>query len=155
MGKISKLTGAIAVVALAVVWIVGEFMLPERNPPGRNSGPILSAEGDSLLRRACFDCHSHETNWPRYTHWPVVSLLLAIDVGHGREELNFSDWDRLSPQDRKDKWKKSVEEIRDGEMPPAVYVWLHPEAKLGPADIQTLVAGAGATGGSAIADDDD
>src|SRR5918999_81790 len=47
-----------------------------------------------LAVRACFDCHSNETQWPWYSNLAPASWLLQRDVKSGREELNFSEWDR-------------------------------------------------------------
>ena len=44
-----------------------------------------------LLRRSCFDCHSHETRWPVYARPAPASWLVARDVRAGRLDLNFSD----------------------------------------------------------------
>jgi hypothetical protein len=156
MDKYVKWAVVAAVAAIMVVWIAGETMLPERNPEPRHSGTITTAEGDEVLRRACFDCHSNETIWPVYTHWPVISLLLAIDVGDGREELNYSDWDSLSAEERLKALKHTLEEIREGEMPPATYVWLHAEARLSPEDLALLESAmpAEATAGDSEQDED-
>ncbi|GJL55497.1 MAG: heme-binding protein [Nitrospirales bacterium] len=92
----------------------------------------------SILKRACYDCHSHETVWPWYSNVAPVSWLLAWDVHEGREELNFSNWDRYSGKKRMKKLKEIIEEMDEGEMPPWFYVPLHPEARLSPQDRNQL-----------------
>ena len=92
----------------------------------------------SILKRACYDCHSHETVWPWYSKIAPVSWLLAWDVHEGREELNFSNWGQYSEKKQSKKFKEIVEEIDEGEMPPWFYLPLHPEASLSLEDRQQL-----------------
>lgn len=123
-----------AAVAVAGIWglsvALANSMVPDRNPPERYNGPIANAKLDAVLQRACFDCHSHETKWPWYTNLPVVSVLIAHDVGEGREKLNFSLWGAMSAEKRAKALHESGEEVSEGEMPMAIYLPLHPEAKL-------------------------
>ena len=92
----------------------------------------------SILKRACYDCHSHETVWPWDSKVAPASWLLAWDVHEGREELNFSNWSRYAEKKRSKKFKEIVEELDEGEMPPWFYLPLHPEASLSPEDQQQL-----------------
>lgn len=89
-----------------------------------------------LARRACFDCHSHETVWPWYSHVAPISWLVQHDVDEGRRELNFSAWDRS-----KEGTRDAAEELEEGEMPPAAYLPLHPDAKLSDAERKELLDG--------------
>jgi cytochrome c551/c552 len=110
-------------------------------PVSRTNPPVSSALAAppavaAVLKRACYDCHSHETTWPLQAWVAPVSWLVAHDVSEGREELNFSAWDRV---DRKKVAKKLPEELAEGEMPPWLYVLAHPEARLSDADRKLLV----------------
>jgi hypothetical protein len=93
------------------------------------------AEVKAILRRACYDCHSHETVWGPHTYVAPISWLVAHDVSEGREELNFSRWDRKAAA-------KVVKELRkevgEGEMPPFLYLLAHPGARLGETDKRVL-----------------
>lgn len=119
---------------------IANSMVPERNPAERYGGPIVSAKVDEVLKRACFDCHSNETRWPWYTNLPVVSVLIAHDVGEGREVLNFSTWTSLDAEKRAEALHKSGEEVLEGEMPMAIYVAMHPEAQLSESE-KAMLAG--------------
>jgi hypothetical protein len=55
----------------------------------------------------------------------------------GRQKLNFSDWNRCYQQSL----GEIVEVIREGEMPPAIYLPMHPEAQLTAAEKQQLITG--------------
>jgi mono/diheme cytochrome c family protein len=113
-------------------------------PFGRDHiNPVVTAEPrwDSqqtrdLAVRACFDCHSNETEWPWYTNVAPVSWLTYRDVVEGREVLNFSEWDR--PQKETD---EAVETLLEGEMPPWYYLPTHAEANLSDEEIAALAEG--------------
>lgn len=120
------------------------------NPPITGTPAWSSPEVEALARRACFDCHSHETVTPWYGQIAPIAWYVNDHVLEGREKLNFSAMDQ--PQEDA---HEAGEVITEGEMPPAYYLRLHPEARLTPAEKATLVAGLdqtlggeGASGGS-------
>ena len=131
----------IKMVFLAVLVLVGIQFIPvnSSNPPVEEE-ILASPEVKAILKRACYDCHSHETIWPRYSRVAPVSWLLAWDVGEGREELNFSTWNRYSQKKREKIIREIWEEVDEGEMPPWFYLPLHPEARLSDSDRVVLRA---------------
>jgi hypothetical protein len=144
-----------AAIAFCVVFIVIQFVPVSRtNPPvqGEFRG---STEVVSVLRRACYDCHSNETVWPWYSRVAPLSWVIAHDVNVGREELNFSTWNQLSIEKQAKAMKESWKEVAEGEMPTWYYVVLHPEARLSANDQSVLQAWAGSAAAGEKADDDD
>jgi hypothetical protein len=136
-----------AALALCVVLIAIQFVPVKRtNPPGQTEFHG-SPELVSVLRRACYDCHSNETVWPWYSRIAPISWVVAYDVRQGRAALNFSTWNQLSPEKQTEAIKESWKEIAEGEMPTWYYVALHPEARLSPADKSVLRAWSGAAAG--------
>ena len=58
-----------------------------QNPPV--TGDVTApADVGGILRRACYDCHSHETVWPWYSRVAPASWLVAHDVDEGRGFIN-------------------------------------------------------------------
>ena len=124
----------------AVVAALGLLQLvpvDRTNPPATETVSAPPAVM-SILRRACFDCHSHETVWPAYSAVAPISFLVAHDVAEGREHLNFSTWDRYDEATRAKLLRKSWKETAKGEMPLWIYRVNHPEARLTAADLQIL-----------------
>ena len=64
-----------------------------------------------------------------------MSWLVQRDVDEGRAVLNFSEWDRAQEET-----KDLIEVVEDGEMPPANYMLLHPDARLSDEERATLLA---------------
>lgn len=133
----------------ALLATVAALGLLQLIPVDRTNPPVerevqAAPEVKAILTRACYDCHSNETVWPWYSRVAPVSWLVAWDVKEGREELNFSTWNRYDAKQRAKKIKESWEEVQEGEMPPWFYVPLHGEARLSDRDRRILGAWAGA-----------
>lgn len=131
---------AIAVAALFVIIQLIPYGRNHTNPSSRVEPQWDSAETRALAKRACFDCHSNETNWPWYSNVAPISWLVQNDVNEGRSKLNFSEWDR--PQKEAD---EAAEQIQKGEMPLWFYLPLHASARLSAAEKQMLIRGLQAT----------
>lgn len=104
------------------------------------AGTSVPASTAHLLRTACFDCHSNETVWPWYSRVFPASWLVRHDVEAGRRQLNFSTWSEYNVFDRADLLDAACEHVRSGTMPLRPYRWLHPDARLSEAQIETLCA---------------
>jgi len=118
-------------------------LLIQAIPVRRVNGPVeadVSAPPDveRVLRRACYDCHSNLTVWPAYSKVAPASWIVAHDVHDGRNELNFSIWNRYDAVTRRKKLDLARDEVRSGQMPPAYYLWMHPNARLSAADRELL-----------------
>jgi hypothetical protein len=127
-------------VGLFVAFVAIQFVPVDRtNPPvtGEISAPAYVM---SVLARACYNCHSHETKWPWYSRVAPVSWQIAHDVHEAREALNFSTWSRLGTAERPFVKREIWKEVSTGEMPPWFYLPLHPEARLSAEDHSLLRA---------------
>ena len=106
------------------------------NPPITSEPAWDSPDTRALVKQACFDCHSNETEWPAYSHVAPVSWLVQHDVDEGRAVLNFSEWHRTQKEA-----SESAEEVTEGEMPPMMYRLVHSHARLNEAEHERLVRG--------------
>jgi hypothetical protein len=126
--------------ALAIAGVAIQFVPVDRTNPPVDSEVPATPEVRSILRRACYDCHSNETVWRWYSRVAPVSWLIAHDVHEGRAELNFSTWSRLDANAQAKALGKSWKEVDEGEMPPWIYVPMHPDASLSAEDRAALRA---------------
>ncbi|MET4080632.1 hypothetical protein ABIB40_000576 [Pedobacter sp. UYP30] len=109
------------------------------NPP--TTGDLQApANVKAIVRRACYDCHSNETNLRWYDKIAPISWTVATDVKDGRKLLNFSEWDKLSPADRSGKLWECLNQIKAGAMPIKKYEIVHPSAKVSESDLAVLKA---------------
>ena len=93
--------------------------------PVTAEAPWPNEEARRLAVAACYDCHSNvgEVEW--FDRIAPASWLVAEHVAEGRNELNFSEWNRFDGEA-----EDAADTIEDGEMPPREYVLLHPKARL-------------------------
>lgn len=151
MKRINRPVGVI-VAGLVVLGVVIQFIPYGRdhtNPPVLQEPAWDSPQTRELAQRACFDCHSNETVWPWYSNIAPVSWLIYNDVSEGREHYNLSEWDihPTLPEDEGEGEEHQhgsdvVEHVLlSGEMPPASYLLLHPEARLSEVERQKLIEG--------------
>ena len=125
--------------------LAATFALIQLVPVSRTNPPVTGeipapAEVMAVLEQSCYDCHSNESTWPWYSYVAPVSWLVAYDVNEARDEMNFSEWNQLSPKAQAHKLKECIEEIDEREMPLKKYLALHAEARLTEADVATLRA---------------
>ena len=92
-----------------------------------------------ILKNACYDCHSQESNYPWYASVAPVSFLVSRDVREGREHLDFSLWKEIPLKKKLKVLGEIGEEIEEGDMPLPIYPPLHPKAKLTQQDRELLV----------------
>ncbi len=95
-------------VVLIAVLLAIQFIPTQLRNPAVTAELSTSPELKTLLKRACYDCHSNETAWPWYSRIAPISWWIGRDVKEGRRELNFSTWDLDSPNRK----AKKLKEIR-------------------------------------------
>lgn len=143
---------------LLALSLVGALVVAQAIPYGRDhKNPPVAAEPSwdqpatrALVVRACFDCHSNETQWPWYSHLAPTSWLVQAHVNEGRQVLNFSQWNTSYKEAH-----EASETVLAGTMPPRSYLLLHPEARLERSEISALARGLDATLGSTRSADKD
>ena len=124
---------------LIIILLVVQFVpVHKTNPP--ITGDLNAPENvKSILKSACYDCHSYQTTWPWYSKIAPVSWLVASDVNEGREYLNFSTWDQYSEREKIKIMEGIKEVIKKDEMPLQPYRWMHSSARLSSADKSSVV----------------
>ncbi len=137
-------------VVSAVLALLLMSLLIQLVPYGRNNDnppvvaePVWDSERTRQLTvKACFDCHSNEVAYPWYADVAPISWGLRSHIDAGRDELNFSEWNR--PQEEA---HESAETVREGSMPPWYYTLVRP-GLLSNAEKQDLIRGLEATLGT-------
>jgi hypothetical protein len=132
--------GSIAIAA-AILMFGGLQVLPvyrRTNPPvhpERSFERHLEVPPDirAMMRRACMDCHSNETEWPWYSRIAPLSWAIVNDVNHGRRAMNLSEWSAgpgRRPEIAASMLAAACEDARSRRMPRFPYSTLHHSARL-------------------------
>jgi len=140
MSRIKKI-----LLVLLIALIVMQFIQPARN----QSGQVLPTDMatmykmpytlQAILRTACYDCHSNNTNYPWYTYVQPVGWMLANHIRHGKEELNFSEFGSYSQRRQRSKLKSIGSQVKDDEMPLYSYTIMHKNARLSEEQKQLII----------------
>ena len=122
--------------AVLIVLIGIQFIQPARNENGQalhtdiSKTVFIPGNVKSLLKTACNDCHSNNTNYPWYANIQPMGWLLAKHIKDGKAKLNFNDFGSYSQRRQHSKLNSIVSQGNDDEMPLASYTLLHKKATL-------------------------
>jgi hypothetical protein len=129
---------------LAGLFIVIQFVRPAKNLSADNTHAISSlyavpADVSKILETSCADCHSNKTIYPWYAEVQPVGWWLNNHIKNGKRHFNLDDFTgrRIAYQFKK--MDDCIEQLNNDEMPLETYTMIHTNAKLSPADRQTLI----------------
>ena len=121
---------------LLIVFIAIQFIQPTLS----KRSELLAADiaqvvdvSDSVqvvLRNACYDCHSNDTNYPWYSKIQPIRWLMNKHIKQGKAELNFSEFGSYSLRRQLSKLTGIANSVRDNSMPLSSYKWTHKIARL-------------------------
>jgi len=119
----------------AIFVIIQFFRIDKENPEVVPRKDFITQETppesvQTMLKNACYDCHSNETKYPWYSNVAPISWWLADHIEEGREELNFSEWADYPLKKQIHKMEECWEMLEEGEMPLESYLITHSEAEL-------------------------
>ncbi|MCP9290613.1 heme-binding domain-containing protein [Gracilimonas sediminicola] len=121
-----------------LVFIILQFFGPDTSSPAADPSKdfIVNSQPPeqvtSILKSACYDCHSYQTNYPWYSNIEPVSWWLQDHIEHGRDEFNMSLWSDYSSNRADHKLEEAIELVEEEEMPLPSYTWVHGDARLTP-----------------------
>ena len=121
---------------LLVVFIIMQFFrIDKTNPPVNKELDFVEItqppkEIAAMIKDACYDCHSHEVEYPWYTNVAPVSWWVKGHIDNGISEVNFSEWGNYPKDKAKHKLEESYEKVEKKEMPLTPYLIAHSEARL-------------------------
>lgn len=132
-------------IVLLVVLVVIQFIRPEKNRATAVSENDITAyytvpeNVQSILKKACYDCHSNNTEYPWYANIQPIGWWLQDHINEGKEELNFSEFGTYSAKKAAHKMEEVGEMVEEGEMPLESYTLIHKDAVLTHEEAETLI----------------
>jgi|TARA_R100000388_G_C7245280_1_gene164830 hypothetical protein len=128
---LSKILAGIALIFVVVQFFGPDQTLPDADPAKdflANTNP--PQEVTTIIKTACYDCHSYQTKYPWYAGIEPLSWWLQDHIEHGRDELNFSEWTDYTTRRADHKLEEAIELVEEEEMPLPSYTRVHWEANL-------------------------
>lgn len=123
-------------VGILVVFIILQFFGIDKSVPETDPSKDFitmhepPAAVENLVRSACYDCHSYETEYPWYSNIVPVSWWMQDHINEARDEMNFSLWADYSTSDASDLLDDIVDEVESEAMPLPSYTYIHSDARL-------------------------
>ncbi len=139
-----KLTKGI-LLGSGILFIAIQVIRPVRNQNSQDlstdisSVVIIPDTVLTLLKDACYDCHSNNTNYPWYSNIQPVGWLMAHHIKEAGSELKFSDFGSYSQRKQLSKLEGIGNSIEDDIMPPMYYKIMHRSAQLSTAEKLSLI----------------
>lgn len=129
----------VAAYLLGFIHPFGNLALGSPSGSPRAWGQVAMPSGvHSILAAKCGDCHSLQIRTPIYAHFAPASWLIERDIVRARSEMNLSQWDVESPDDRQLLVAKIAHVANKREMPPLQYLALHWSARLTSDDVHAI-----------------
>lgn len=128
---------------LIIIAVIQFIPVDRENPPVQQKDNFVSLNNTpqnirTILKKACYDCHSNETIYPDYAVVAPISWSVRHHVEEGRGHLNFSVWGTYNKELKESMLKNAESSVKDFTMPMPGYVAYHPEANLTSAERKIL-----------------
>jgi hypothetical protein len=133
-------------IILLVLFVAIQFFRPEKNKAegkGPNDISTLYEVPDSIesiLKVACYDCHSNNTVYPWYAEIQPVTWWLNDHIVDGKKHLNYSEFAKYRIRKQYIKFEETEELVKENAMPLASYTWIHKDAILTSRQKQAIIA---------------
>ena len=92
-----------------------------------------------LLKNACYDCHSNNTDYPWYSNIQPMGWLMAYHIKQAKNQLNFSAFGSYPQRRQLSKLDGTANSIKDDIMPLKSYKIMHKSAKLNAVEKSLLI----------------
>lgn len=121
---------------LLSVFIIIQFFRPEKNKSTAPTPNDLFAHYQApdslkqLIKTACYDCHSNNTNYPWYSQIQPVAWWLDDHIKVGKKKFNFSEFATYDAKKADHKIEELIEMVKEGEMPLKSYTIIHTDSRL-------------------------
>lgn len=131
---------------LLIIFVLIQFIKPEKNiNPGLQPANIstlypVPPDVDTILVKACKDCHSNNTRYPWYNNIQPVAWWLNSHIQDGKGSFNLNEFATYRVARQYDKVKEIKKQIDEGGMPLSSYTLIHIDARLTDAEKNTIIS---------------
>ena len=131
---------------LLAALVIIQFIRPAKNqasaaqPHAIQTAYSVPENVSVILKKACNDCHSNNTEYPWYSNIQPVYWWLNHHVEEGKGHLNFDEYTNGRLRRQYHKMEEVIEQVKEGEMPLESYTWTHADARLTSEEKSTLTS---------------
>ncbi|MFC6102255.1 heme-binding domain-containing protein [Olivibacter domesticus] len=143
MAKQKKTLTTTLIVLLLFVIAVQFIPKAERNDSARGAKAItkqydVPEKVQSILQKACFDCHSNRTEYPWYSNIQPFAKFMEGHILRGKDELNFDEFGSYAIKKQYNKLRSLENQLENEAMPLRSYTLIHHNARLSNEEISLL-----------------
>jgi len=130
---------------LLVILVIIQFLQPVRNKSGQAMPNDISkmvampTTVQGILKKACYDCHSNNTDYPWYTNIQPLHWFMNYHIRSGKEELNFNEFGTYTKRRQQSKLRSIESSLKEGTMPLSSYTLTHRNAILSEAEKMLII----------------
>jgi hypothetical protein len=129
--------------ALAILIVLGiaiQFIRPKLDNPPVTAEISAPPEVKAILQRACYNCHSNQTQLAWFDEPAPAYWLVTSDIKKARKVLNFSTFDSLPRAQQTGQLYEALNQIEFHTMPLKQYALLHHGAEIAAGEVAVLRA---------------
>ena len=132
-------------IGIVILLIVIQFIQPAKNRGSAQSATDINHAVQvpdtvmSLLKTACYDCHSDSTRYPWYNHITPVNWWLRNHINEGKRHLNYTEFNTGTYKRRIRRLDETAEQVEKHDMPISSYLWIHKDARLNDAQRKLII----------------
>jgi len=127
----------IVAIILVIIQLIKVDTTPHITAQANSKKLNAPQEVITILKRSCYDCHSHESVLPWYGKVAPMSWVVGNHINDGRKVLNFSTFYTLPKAKQKEMFER-IEQSIVIRMPLPSYTWIHRDAVLTPREKKLL-----------------
>lgn len=133
-------------IILLILLVLIQFKRPQKNISNEISATDISAKYpmpahvDSMLKTACYDCHSNNSFYPWYWNFQPVAWFMNDHIKEGKRHLNFSVFTTYEIAKQYRRLQQITDETKSGDMPLTSYTLIHRDAILSDKEKSELFA---------------
>jgi len=121
--KKRKIIKIVSIIVAILLILIQFFPIDKTNPPVEATQDFIQTtnpptEIASILKVACYDCHSHTTQYPWYTNIQPFAWWIKGHVDNGNKHLNFSTWTTYAAKRKAHKIEEMIEVVERKEKTP-------------------------------------
>lgn len=120
-----------ALIICLLVFVAMQVIRPAKIEFIENSADELKTNETvmTILRKACYDCHSNEIKYPWYSNVAPFSWVVINHTKEGVRALNFSNWENYNLAEKEQKLK-AIYRTAHSSMPLPAYTLVHIDADI-------------------------
>ena len=130
-------------IVLLVIFLIIQVFRPVKNLSGDTTHDIsknyaVPANVQTILVKACYDCHSNKTRYPWYAEVQPVAWWMDDHIKEAKRKINFNAFTSYSIARQFKKLEDCMDEVKDGGMPLSSYTFIHRNSILTDAEKSTF-----------------